>query len=1009
MSNPSPGKPSRWSRMGTVVRRTSSVLTISRPATPSVNSDRDSDSTSIRQVTPARVDTTTAALAPPPPSQGVFAPSPIAESPAREAAASDDNIPIGPSPLSRQEPVSESVLVANPEPLARVEEATSPAGYTPPPVLDSTVGNPGAFTDEPEELPQPTVIEDPYSSKPASVFNLPRHESEPQPLAESSSELSKAVEEPATDASGHDSEPHATEESHEPVQERTLTESIAEEPPAPEPPVLDAHPSYFDKPVVESVHEYDPSEQISPGFAKAIEENSPVAETTPELQAFGDGHSQDAREAPSTHVDREVEAPYIPSEPVPQASHPIPIPSKQPEPKPYVIGDVFYTQGKNTTAEQANTDAGASYRVMPMPVHEQSLPPVSIYSLPAYEIHEGHQVWGGKAPTEATRDAPSMPIPSGTAGNGDASVRSQASSVRLPAEDPFADPAPTITVSHPDMMPLPNPHVSETHQQLPVENHEEVHGAIIMPMEPIHEVTPARSLHHASSTQSFGPTTHDHHHNHHNHNHHVETDERRPLLSPPGTPKQFPSYLQPSTHHATFVNVSPSSPFPASAAKLHNLGWLEYHLPDGTCYYVHPTRSVTTDINLRSDKALHTVTAYLEDRDRTQLHGHHGGVEVWLRDIGTAKKGFMLSRSLVDHHARTVIAEKLEVARKGKGKGKAKVKKAEEEDHLDMEYRYWSFMEAHPAHTALSTKAKAEAFDVLTWAWTDRLLPSHRSIPAPFTQEECQELMSLLRTFGTVENQGDLGIQTRVTSRILLRVVQWRQAHFRPSKPLPKDVVANTSGLPTQHRPFRRAVFDILISCLCLGIPYIFFERTQYHRMDEEGGLRSAGPLFMIGACTCLVVRLIFSHYQPPNPEFALVRKAAVVLSASVTFLSLPGLDNIARIAGLVAILFASFSMATTLVAIFRYKADMGRAASHVGVEGLVMLSRRSIVMALPLVFLAYSIIGFITGIVLYTFRGTISTDPNHDPFDDYTRWTVVGVLGALAGMLTVSLFFLRR
>ena len=67
--------------------------------------------------------------------------------------------------------------------------------------------------------------------------------------------------------------------------------------------------------------------------------------------------------------------------------------------------------------------------------------------------------------------------------------------------------------------------------------------------------------------------------------------------------------------------------------------------------------------------------------------------------------------------------------------------------------------------------------------------------------------------------------------------------------------------------------------------------------------------------------------------------KAAILLSASVTFLSLPGLDNIARVAGFVAILFSSFSMVSTLVAIFKYKADLEWPTAHVGGEGLVMLS----------------------------------------------------------------------
>ena len=67
--------------------------------------------------------------------------------------------------------------------------------------------------------------------------------------------------------------------------------------------------------------------------------------------------------------------------------------------------------------------------------------------------------------------------------------------------------------------------------------------------------------------------------------------------------------------------------------------------------------------------------------------------------------------------------------------------------------------------------------------------------------------------------------------------------------------------------------------------------------------------------------------------------KAAIVLSASVTFLSLPGLDNVARVAGLIAVLFSTFSMASTVVALFKYKADAERAVSLVGTEGLLIIS----------------------------------------------------------------------
>ncbi|KAG6834007.1 hypothetical protein H0H93_012607, partial [Arthromyces matolae] len=66
---------------------------------------------------------------------------------------------------------------------------------------------------------------------------------------------------------------------------------------------------------------------------------------------------------------------------------------------------------------------------------------------------------------------------------------------------------------------------------------------------------------------------------------------------------------------------------------------------------------------------------------------------------------------------------------------------------------------------------------------------------------------------------------------------------------------------------------------------------------------------------------------------------AAVVLSTSVTFLCLPGLDNYSRIAGFVTILFATLAMASTLIALFKYKTEMDHPISHVAGEGLVMLT----------------------------------------------------------------------
>ena len=40
---------------------------------------------------------------------------------------------------------------------------------------------------------------------------------------------------------------------------------------------------------------------------------------------------------------------------------------------------------------------------------------------------------------------------------------------------------------------------------------------------------------------------------------------------------------------------------------------------------------------------------------------------------------------------------------------------------LDLEYRYWAFVEAHPSHIVLPARAKQDAYEAINWAMTGTL------------------------------------------------------------------------------------------------------------------------------------------------------------------------------------------------------------------------------------------------------------------------------------------------
>ncbi|KAI0268289.1 hypothetical protein BC834DRAFT_821316, partial [Gloeopeniophorella convolvens] len=295
----------------------------------------------------------------------------------------------------------------------------------------------------------------------------------------------------------------------------------------------------------------------------------------------------------------------------------------------------------------------------------------------------------------------------------------------------------------------------------------------------------------------------------------------------------------------------------------------------------------------------------------------------------------------------------------------------------ETEFQYWSFLESHPAHVPLPSSCISEAIDALTWAYTDRLLPSSHPTPPPFTQEECQELISLLRSFN-----GDTSVvRARIVAKVLLRISAWRQGH--PIENLSSQDPRRGINPSPPRVPFRRTAGDFVISLVCLGLPYLFLERSHHQRFDTESGVRSiAGPMLVVGAFACLI--------------------AAIILSASVTFISLPGIDDVSRIAGFIAILLSASSLVSAVITLFRYKSDIEHPVMYPRGEGLVLLSRRSVLLSLPLVFLLYAIIAFITGVAIYAFRGMATTIGGRH-FEDFTQWAVIGSIGGLACILLTA------
>ncbi len=276
--------------------------------------------------------------------------------------------------------------------------------YAPPPVIASTAGNFGAFTDHVDALPQPVAARDPVA--------YPAPEPAPAPAV---------IEEPA-------------------VVEAAVIEAKEEPLAEPAPRAMDHSDSYFDdKPLAESMSDYDPTEPtVPPEFAQAVEANVPVSHDTPEPADAAVPIAAAAAAAVAVVAAEETQrgeaASYY------NAAPPMPVPELAPAPAEEV-------QGTNGHAGVQGT------RGMPQP-YDSTVPPFGMdYSSPdiwaGAEHVKPHEVWAAApdpVPTVAEESGyhTSLPIqipvpirPSASIGNGNGSIHSFSSGIKYVSVSSF--------------------------------------------------------------------------------------------------------------------------------------------------------------------------------------------------------------------------------------------------------------------------------------------------------------------------------------------------------------------------------------------------------------------------------------------------------------------------------------------------------------------------------------------------------------------------------------------
>lgn len=198
---------------------------------------------------------------------------------------------------------------------------------------------------------------------------------------------------------------------------------------------------------------------------------------------------------------------------------------------------------------------------------------------------------------------------------------------------------------------------------------------------------------------------------------------------------------------------------PDKSPIFESLGWTEYILPDGSCYYalhmsspaspqhlkmptpitVSPTVTVVADYDLREPAILKRVCEEMRTLIKSELPGSsvpqstEGGWELWLHrpldhELQTSDATCPSIAHTWINHARRLLSSRplaADVPPGMDGDAVTLVDSVREDDNrekLVKELMYWSFVEKHPAHGILDPAARREATEGLTWSYAGKRL-----------------------------------------------------------------------------------------------------------------------------------------------------------------------------------------------------------------------------------------------------------------------------------------------
>ncbi|KAI0310590.1 hypothetical protein OF83DRAFT_849838 [Amylostereum chailletii] len=246
-------------------------------------------------------------------------------------------------------------------------------------------------------------------------------------------------------------------------------------------------------------------------------------------------------------------------------------------------------------------------------------------------------------------------------------------------------------------------------------------------------------------------------------------------------------------------------------------GWCACVGTGNVDYFYHHATRIVADTDLRSPSSLNLLSGMIDVTCR--VRPPPDGWELWIQILPSRTNEAPIQCWI--HHETRSISETFprDDCRNEWGPSLSEV------ERLEMDIRYWSYIDGHPSHESTCLRAVSSAMNLLTRCHAELILSIPGHTAPPFTLDECQKLADIIRSLDSAHISSEAAFtRGSIAAQVHIRADRVSLRHSLVCFSAPSILPLRNPGTSLGHSKCSWLCCIFLWACFCLSSHAVHFK-----------------------------------------------------------------------------------------------------------------------------------------------------------------------------------------